>query len=403
MEPIYRCVVARCLDEIEPHQDAWRELMPRAQEDNFYLSPCFITAALKYHAAPGSYLVVFVYCRDERGEQLLAVAPFTLMRTSIRLPLPALCGLSTPHGYLSHPLLDRDRAGVALATLWAWLEQPQHPWRLVYFNNICETSPFLPLIKSVLQKQRRRFRSHRMRARPMLDRHADFDAYLASLPPARRKNYRRCWKHLEAAGQVEVHLHRALDDTNDLANRFMQIEQRSWKGMQGTAMGCEQADAEFFSDIVKTYGSENRLFFVELNFNGQLIAMTSDFICGQTLFAFKIAYDPAFQEFSPGMLVEIQTARFFHETPELAQGEGGTSDSSYLRSYWRHLVGMQEFYVAMPHASPRLLLLLLPFIWRAKNIYHWMTSKVLRLTGLVIFFSDFSAVDETLQICQLLT
>ena len=395
MKADYRCVAATSQAEIEPHLAAWQDLMSRAAEDNFYLSPVFLSAVLR-HQAQGRYLVAFVYHHVAGTERLVAVAPFSLDRPTLKTPFTVLCGFVSPHGYLSHPLVDRDDTGGALNALWEWLEKPTHPWQMIFFHGISETSPILPQLKTLLDKRGRRFLSKRMFLRPMLERCENFDAYLASLSSARRKSYRRRWKQLTCDGTVEVVLHRNLDQASDLAERFLQLEQRSWKGSRGTAMACAPEDAGFFREIVDKCAGEGNLFFVELKFNGKLIAMTTNFIVGQTLFAFKIAYDPDYQDYSPGILAEVQTVRLFHETPELARGEGGATAESYLRSYWRDLAEMHAIYIAMPRRLPYGYLSLLSSVWRIKGTFRSITQSAPQVIGLKVFATVPSVVNETL-------
>ena len=355
--------------------------MSRALEDNFYLSPAFLAATLRHHT-PNRCLVIFLYRTDAEEEHLVAVAPFSRNRPTLKIPFTVLCGFVGPHGYLSHPLLDRSDPDGALHALWEWIEQMGQPWEMIFFRGISATSPFLPRFESLLEKRNRRFLSKRMFMRPMLERRMDFDDYLASLPSARRKNFRRRWKQLEADGKVEVVLHRNLDRAGDLAQRFLQLERLGWKGSRGTAMACESGDAAFFEEIVASCGHEGRLFFVELIFNGKLIAMTANFVVGHTLFAFKIAYDPAYQDYSPGILAEIQTVRLFHQTPELVRGEGGATHESYLRFYWRDLAEMRAFYIAMPRPLPHKYLSLLSSVWRSKGMFRQLTQKAPELISL---------------------
>lgn len=397
----YRCVTAASLAEIEPHRAAWLELMSRAVEDNFYLSPAFLSATLRHHSLE-RYLVVFVYRTDAGDERLVAVAPFSRKRPTLKIPFTVLSGFASPHGYLSHPLLDRDDADGALEALWEWIEQPTQPWQMIFFQGVSEASPFLPRLKSLLEKRDRRFLSKRMFMRPMLGRHESFDAYLASLSPTRRKNYRRRWKQLVNDGVVEVVLHRHPGQAGDLAERFLQLEKRSWKGSHGTAMACEPEDASFFREMVQNGGHGSNLFFVELKFNGKPIAMTSNFIAGQTLFAFKIAYDPDYQDYSPGILAEIQTVKLFHAAPELTRGEGGATGESYLRSYWRDMVEMRAFYIAMPRPMPLGYLSLLSSIWRGKGIFRYLRQKAPQLAGLKLYGNAciFTGNEMLLATCQ---
>ncbi len=368
--------------------------MSRALEDNFYLSPDFICAALRRYVTQHRPLIVFIYRVEGANEKLVAVAAFSLCRPSLRMPLPVLAGMVSPHGFLSHPLLDRHDAPGALQTLSEWLVRPEHPWRLVFFYGISAASPFLPRLETQLTQQKVAFKSKRMFMRPMLSRYENFDVYLAALSPARRKNFRRRWQQLEASGRIDIVLHRNLDQSPLLAENFMQLEKQGWKGIRGTALACQSADAEFFRDLVNSNAAENKLFFVELKLDGRVIAMTTNFVSGQTLFAFKIAYDPYFEAYSPGILAEIQTVKLFHETAGLTKGEGGATGESYLRSYWRDLTPMQGMYIAMPQRLSHVYLSLVSTVWRIKSAYRDITERASKLFCANIFLDSFSSANE---------
>ncbi len=106
----------------------------------------------------------------------------------------------------------------------------------------------------------------------MLRRYESFDKYLDSLSSTRRKVYRQRWKRLQRAGSVEAVLHLNLKSAADLATRFMDVEKRSWKGEQGSALAEIKADSAFFSEITAAFGERDQLFFVELKLNNRTIA-----------------------------------------------------------------------------------------------------------------------------------
>ena len=100
---------------------------------------------------------------------------------------------------------------------------------------------------------------------------------------------------------------------------------------------------------------------------GEVEWMPSNFISGRTLFAFKVAYDDAFSQYSPGILAELETVRAFHETPGLELGDGGTIGASYLDDYWLDSVEMRDAYFSTGSLRSRLLLRIMPSATLAKR------------------------------------
>lgn len=374
----YRCEVATSLAGLEPHIAAWEDLERRSLDDNFYLSPPVLAATLRHFGDRHPYYVVFVYKSDDRGDRLVACAPFSLTPATLRVPVATLETLVSPYSYLSDPLLDRDHAPSALSAIWDWIEQPGQPWRLVVLRQVSVRSRAWPLTLAELDRRGCEHWVKESTPRAVLKRSWSFETYVEQWSASRRKGYRRKLRRLEALGEVEVVAHRRLGQAPDLAQRFMDLEAKGWKGENGTAMALDPSSSAFFSDITDASSAQGRLFFVELKLDGRSIAMTSNYILGHTMFAFKIAHDPQFEKFSPGTLVEIETIRMFHETPELLVGDGGTSGGSYLDSYWRDQTLMQVVYVSTSHFASELCIRAIPAATYAKRV---VSKGLARLRG----------------------
>jgi CelD/BcsL family acetyltransferase involved in cellulose biosynthesis len=153
----------------------------------------------------------------------------------------------------------------------------------------------------------------------------------------------------------------------------MDLEAKSWKASSGTALICREEDSAFFTDVVNSIGERKQLFFVELRLNGQAIAMTSNFVAGKTLFAFKVAYDPQYARFSPGLLNEFEGMRLFHDTDDLQIGESGSVQDSYIRHYWRGRADMFSVYVATPRFASSVSM---SYLQAGASIRHSSTALV---------------------------
>jgi len=360
-------VVATNYAEVASHLEAWEQLETRALDDNLYMTACFVGTALRHDAGSGNYRIVLVYKDNGSGRRLIACAAFSVRAPATNVPMTTLWSFDHRHTYLSHPLLDRDHAALAIRRIWDWVEQRRQPWSLVVLHRMRSDSPVTQLIAGELNRRGRTSWVKETFPRAMLHRHASFDTYLDSLPSSRRKEYRRRWKRLHRAGTVEFSVYRNLRSAPDLAARFMDIERKSWKGSIGTAMALDPKDAAFFTDLTENFAIQDQLFFGELRLNGRPIAISSNFRVGRTLFGFKTAYDPEFKAHSPGIIAEIETVRSFHEDPDLQTGDGGTLGESYLDGYWRDRGEINVLYVATPRLGSRIYLMIIPVLTTIKR------------------------------------
>ena len=74
---------------------------------------------------------------------------------------------------------------------------------------------------------------------------------------------------------------------------------------------------------------------------------------GGVLFAFKVAYDPAFARHSPGALLEAEAIDVFHEDPELVVVDScAAPDSSLVNRMWPDRRRLQTLLIptGAPHA-----------------------------------------------------
>ena len=354
-----RIEVARSADELAAHRVAWEHLAARSAEDNLYACPGYLTVDLARYGEGRDLRVLLVYDGD-----LIGLWPFEARGATRSTPLSHLAAFAGPHDNLAHPLVDAERGAQAVAAMWDWIACPGNPWRLVLIDPLLSGSPVAALVEREIARRGLRTWIKKETDRAVLSRHADFDAYLASLPTSRRKDYRRKRRALEGEGSVEAVLHRDLVAAPNLAERFMALEAAGWKGGAGTALSASDADAGFFSAITAENAARGALFFVELKTGGRTVAMTTNFVCGTTLFAFKTAYDPAFERFSPGIVCEVEGVRLFHETADLTLGDGGNTEGSYVLSYWRDRRVAQTVAVATGDLASRAFLAIAPALRR---------------------------------------
>lgn len=344
-----QCVVETSLSGVGAHATAWDELARRALDDNLYLGRPFVSAMLRHHGDGIDPRIVFVYAdparsveptRSIRSRRLIAVAAFGALRRSVALPISGLTTLSSPHAYLSFPLIDRDAGVVAITGLCDYLDTLSDEFDFVALRDLPEKTHFWSLLQREMRRRRKRVWIKERGTRALLRPVDSFDQYLAGLGSSRRRGYQRRLRRLREQYDVGFRLHRDQQATSDLAGRFMELEARSWKGGAGTALASTSRDQKFLEEWIASLDRAGSLFCVEVLADGEPIAMTLNFSQGRTLFAFKVAYDPDFATFSPGIIAEVETVRFAHEQGAFDCSDSGTSGASYLDDYWNDSTAM---------------------------------------------------------------
>jgi CelD/BcsL family acetyltransferase involved in cellulose biosynthesis len=81
------------------------------------------------------------------------------------------------------------------------------------------------------------------------------------------------------------------------------IEQKSWKGLEGTAILQDARTHAFYTELAHIAASQNYLSLFLLKLNGQSIAFHYGFTYGRTYYMPKIGYDEAFEAGCPGLVL----------------------------------------------------------------------------------------------------
>ncbi len=162
--------------------------------------------------------------------------------------------------------------------------------------------------------------------RPVLDRRADYDAFLAGHPhKSRLKDLRRRRRRLEEAGTLTLEsttegpaLERALED-------FLAVEAAGWKGEAGTALRSRPQTEAFARALFRPQGDPVSVRADLLRLDGRTVAASLALISGGTAYLLKTAYDETLRAQAPGLVLEEAIVRALH-----ADGFAGRLDSATL-------------------------------------------------------------------------
>src|SRR6185436_6509952 len=105
------------------------------------------------------------------------------------------------------------------------------------------------------------------------------------------------------------------EDLQRWIDDFLRLEASGWKGKQGTAMSCSEANRRFLGDTFAEAYRRGRLELVGIDLDGKPLARSTGFLAGDGGYAFKPAYDEAFAKYSPGIISEVARIRNFHDLP----------------------------------------------------------------------------------------
>jgi len=240
-----------------------------------------------------------------------------------------LCALNSGATEYDSVLVDPDESAAELyAAAMNWIAKKGKADRLdVPFVNEGSAR------QAALQTTKFHKRAHKL-ASPLLDfsAFADFDSYWKSLKSSLRTGTSRRRRRLEELGAVEVKL-----DTSG-AERIEAIDwalAQKVEWMRRKKMENDFITRPAFRDFLVDYGNlkkpEAHLCVMTMRHNGKLIACKIGMIDRVRFEGWITVYDPAFEQFSPGVLLLVDCFKWCVETGRLYDFRIG--DESYKMNW----------------------------------------------------------------------
>jgi CelD/BcsL family acetyltransferase involved in cellulose biosynthesis len=290
----------------------WRELAARSLEPNPFLEP--------------EYLLPLAAGLNQRDEVTLAVAEEgSEWRGLLPLHRPArwhripMRGLTTwrgdvLYGLLGTPLLGGEDAAAALACIldWAGAESGATFMGLEW---VAADGPFAAVLEAALEGRSpapiafEQFERAALRRRPQ-------PTYIEeTLSSKHRRELRRQRRKLgEALGEDPETVDRAGESAAH--EEFIALEAASPKATTGTTLGADDGHRHFFLEMCSQFAELGRLQLLELRGGGETLAAKVNLLAGDSVFCFKIAYRESWSTYSPGIQLELDMLKLFHEESE---------------------------------------------------------------------------------------
>lgn len=308
-------------EELQSQVGAWSDLYEHALEPNVFYSPESLLPALKTLIAKGDFhfLIVRGHKRGTAAPETTWTGffPFASRSRFHGLPLRNLALVHHDYCFLRTPLVRGDFAEETLGLVLQWSADQKNVMAVELADQNGD-GPYYELLVRTLQRLGIRPWVYSIQSRAILRRERDGEEYLRSaVSGGKLKELRRLERRLAELGKLRYESLSPDGDVDRALDEFLDLERRGWKGNQGTAMACRGADGEFFREMTRSLFERGRLRMLALRLGERLVAAKCNLLASPGSFAFKIAFDPEFSRFSPGVQLEIDNIRRFHAEPDL--------------------------------------------------------------------------------------
>lgn len=317
---------------------AWDDLWQRS-ERAAPVARAELVAQWIEHFAPAAGFQALVV---EHSGQLLAALP--LVGRKLRGPLMA-GGMpsndwSDAGDLLLDPTCDID---AVMGTLAVGLRNA--PWPLLWLDEVELAAPQWAAFVKALARFGMRHDAKTLFTSGRVELGGDWNAYLGSRTKKHRHNMRRCESRLHEAGPSEFKLYErvAEHEAPQLLRRGFEVEDRSWKGAQGTSVLRSQGMFDFLCRQATELARKGHLRVALLEHHGVPIAFDYGYSAGGICYRAKIGYDEQFAWCSPGQLLGMHCL-------QRQSGQSGQRWTDFLGP----LTDALEKWVTQPYLRQRL-------------------------------------------------
>jgi len=340
-------VFIKNFEMLEDYVQAWEDLAADALEPNPFYEPWMLMPALAGLAKGSDVGVVLVLTVDQGEPVLCGVFPLERRARYKGLPVAAFSMWRHIYCALCTPLIRRGSERECLDAFLDWLDA-ERGCALMDFNLVSGEGPFHNLLNDCLTARGRSGFVSEHHSRAILRPQENSDLYLrAALRRDHRKDCRRKTRRLAELGALEFDSLEFEGDVHRWIEEFLQLEASGWKGREGSAFACNETNRSYFAAIAKAAFETDRLMMLALRLDGKPVAMKCNFISMPGSFAFKIAFDESYAEYSPGFLLEIENVRWFHAQRRFEWMDScAAPDHPMIDRLWFDRIKMQSLLVS---------------------------------------------------------
>lgn len=277
-----------------------------AEPNPFYDRPV-LDAALAHLGGTANVRVAEV--ADAEG-QVIARLPVERRWMHGRIPVPHIAAWSHAHCFFGAPMLRTGREQQGWAALLDGFDADPAAGDFLYLGRMDSDGPAARALLSLCAEQHRPVIEVGRYERALLKSTLSAEDYWTqAVRPKKRKELRRQQNRLAEQGAIS---NRTLVDPAELPEwcaAFVALEGKGWKGEGGTALGSDPAHERFFHAACAASFAAGQLDMLRIDCGHAPVAMLVNFVAPGGGYSFKIAIDPDFGRFSPGVLIEINNLR----------------------------------------------------------------------------------------------
>jgi len=328
-----RIVDVRSIQELEPHADAWADLLLQSTAASPMLSYPLISAFFETQILPSeTWLCLFAY----KGERLFGVFPLIAVKSFSMFGLSLLC-FKTPYNVFHTSAVDcltlRGREEI-LELFVDYLSCIPWTWPLIRFREMPDHSPSM----LYMNRPRKKLRAIKKlsRGENYIPLSGDYEKYHADLSSGFQRQLKRRTRKLAGLEDVRFFFREDKRSSAENMKRFEDAEDRGWKGTKKSSIKAVAANSRLHAIAAERFQKYGWMEWNFLETGDKTITAQYGIRINRTLYLLKIGYDEEYSFCTPGNLL-------FNKVIENACREGDVDEINCVADCdWHKNWGMKK-------------------------------------------------------------
>ena len=339
----------RAWDSLEARA-AWDALAARAGTPNPFFEAWYLLPGLtRFDPEARIRLAAFTWAGELAG-----LVPVQRARRYGRHPLPHLAVWLHANAFLGAPLVAEGAEEAFWEALLDWADRNAGTALFLHASMLPLETALTEALMVVGARQGRKVALVHREERALLASPLAPAAYLeAALPGKKRKELRRQHARLAEQGALAFTRRNDAGGIGPWIEQFLALEARGWKGSAGSALACAGETAGLFRESMAAAAERGCLERLNLELDGQPIAMLASLITPPGAFSYKTAFDERFARFSPGVLLQLENLALLEHAGVRWVDSCAAPDHPMIDSLWRERRALGRFSIAIGGAARR--------------------------------------------------
>lgn len=167
----------------------------------------------------------------------------------------------------------------------------------------------------------------------------------------KRKELRRLKRRLSEKGAVQIKTY-GQATLKEGAERFLDLEQRGWKGPRGTAMAMSNTSRALFESFVLDCPKPISCVIHSLELDHKPISMFVTFIQNKQAYLWKTCFDQTYSRFSPSGMLLLDMVPALHDMGVQIIDSCSSNQTSMADHYLPHRVEMADLLISTRRGQP---------------------------------------------------